>query len=113
MPRRLSDPVARKRARQQCIRSEPMELPTSGHDPVLLDEVLGLLEVTEGKVIVDCTLGRAGHAGAIAARLGPAGLLIGMDADPRNLEYAQARLAGVPCKVRLFHANFAQLEQVL
>ncbi len=90
-----------------------MELPTSGHDPVLLQEVLDLLEVIEGKTIVDCTLGRAGHAGAIAAKLGREGLLIGMDADPRNLEYAQARLADAPCEVRLFHANFAQLEHVL
>lgn len=90
-----------------------MELPTSGHDPVLLQEVLNLLEVTAGKKIVDCTLGRAGHAGAIAAKLGRGGLLIGMDADPRNLQYAQTRLADAPCKVRLFHANFAQLEHVL
>lgn len=90
-----------------------MELPASGHDPVLLTEVLELLEVTEGKTIVDCTLGRAGHAGAIAAKLAREGLLIGMDADPRNLQYAQTRLADVPCKVRLFHANFAQLQHVL
>jgi 16S rRNA (cytosine1402-N4)-methyltransferase len=90
-----------------------MELPASGHDPVLLTEVLELLEVTEGKTIVDCTLGRGGHAGAIAAKLGPEGLLIGMDADPRNLQYAQTRLANVPYKVRLFHANFAQLQHVL
>lgn len=102
-----------KQAGRRRRRSRTMELPTSGHDPVLLDEVLDLLEVREGKTIVDCTLGRAGHASAVAAKLGPSGLLIGMDADPRNLEYAQTRLAGVPCPVRLFHANFAQLEQVL
>lgn len=90
-----------------------MELPASGHDPVLLEEVLDLLEVTQGKTIVDCTLGRAGHASAIATRLGRDGLLIGMDADPRNLEYAQTRLGEAPCPVRLFHANFAQLEHVL
>ena len=88
-------------------------MPTAGHDPVLLEEVLSLLEVTEGKTVVDCTLGRAGHAGAMTAKLGRDGLLIGMDADPRNLQYAQTRLAQAPCKVRLFHANFAQLQQVL
>lgn len=62
---------------------------------------------------MDCTLGRAGHASAIAERLGPTGLLIGLDVDPRNLEFAQQKLASAPCQVRLFHANFAELNDVL
>jgi 16S rRNA (cytosine1402-N4)-methyltransferase len=93
----------------------PMELNPTGHDPVLLDEVLETLNASEGGTIVDCTLGRAGHARAIADRLGPTGLLIGLDADPRNLEFAQQRLAGVPCppcRTRLFHANFSDLAEV-
>jgi 16S rRNA (cytosine1402-N4)-methyltransferase len=90
-----------------------MELPASGHDPVLLGEIFELLAPSEGKVIVDCTLGRAGHASAIAAHLGADGLLIGLDADPRNLQFAQTRLADAPCRVRLFHANFAELKDVL
>src|SRR5690348_11865164 len=90
-----------------------MQTPASGHDPVLLAEVLDCLNLQPGAVVVDCTLGRAGHSLAIAQRIAPAGLLIGIDADPRNLEYAQTRLANAPCKVRLFHANFAELEDVL
>lgn len=90
-----------------------MDLPATGHDPVLLAETLDALQVSPGKTIVDCTLGRGGHARAIAERLGPDGLLIGLDVDPRNLEYAQSRLAGVPCRTRLFHANFAELPDVL
>ena len=78
-----------------------------------MNEVLELLQVTETKTIVDCTLGRGGHALAIAAKLGPEGMLIGLDADPRNLEYAGKRLEGSTCRLRLFHANFADLEQVL
>ncbi len=90
-----------------------MELPAAGHDPVLLEEVLEWLAVDQGKTIVDCTLGRAGHSREIAGRLGPAGMLIGLDADPRNLEYAQQRLAGAASPTRLFHANFAELPDVL
>jgi 16S rRNA (cytosine1402-N4)-methyltransferase len=90
-----------------------MDLPASGHDPVLMHEVLEGLAPAEGKTIVDCTLGRAGHSSEIAKRLGPAGRLIGLDVDPRNLEYAKSRLAGAPCEVRLFHANFAELGDVL
>jgi 16S rRNA (cytosine1402-N4)-methyltransferase len=96
-----------------------MELPESGHDPVLMREVLEALAPREGKTIVDCTLGRAGHALEIARRLGTTGRLIGLDVDPRNLEYAKTRLetgpAGAPLngEIRLFHANFAELEDVL
>ena len=54
-----------------------MELPESGHDPVLMNEVLEGLAPGEGKTIVDCTLGRAGHALEIAKRLGKTGRLVG------------------------------------
>ena len=97
---------------QWCGERE-MDLPASGHDPVLLQEVLEALALTDGKTIVDCTLGRAGHSSEIAKRIGPAGLLIGMDADPRNLEFAGKRLEGAPCRTRLFHANFSELDDVL
>lgn len=90
-----------------------MQRPMTGHDPVLLHEVLDSLSLAPGKTIVDCTLGRAGHAREIAARLGPTGLLLGLDVDPNNLTFAQSQLDGVPCEVRLFHANFAELSDVL
>jgi 16S rRNA (cytosine1402-N4)-methyltransferase len=90
-----------------------VDLPSSGHDPVLLAEILETLGPAPGKVFVDCTTGRAGHAAAVASKLGQNGLLIGLDADPGNLEFARARLSNTPCQVRLFHANFAELEDVL
>ena len=90
-----------------------MDLPPTGHDPVMLNEVLEHLAPRPGQTIVDCTLGRAGHADAVADRLAPDGTLIGLDADPRNLAFAQQRLADAPCNVRLFHANFAELADVL
>src|SRR5688500_18779462 len=94
-----------------------MELPVSGHEPVLMREVIEALAPGEGKTIVDCTLGRGGHALEMARRLGKTGRLIGLDADPRNLEFARGRLLGeasaVACEVRVFHANFAELADVL
>src|SRR5688500_8333898 len=90
-----------------------MDLPPTGHDPVMMNEVLEHLAPGPGRTVVDCTLGRAGHADAIADRLAPDGTLIGLDADPRNLAFAQQRLADAPCNMRLFHANFAELEDVL
>src|SRR3982750_3644855 len=90
-----------------------MDLPAAGHDPVLPDEVLHHLAPAPGQTVIDCTLGRAGHALLIANTLGPTGLLIGLDADPRNLDFARDRLKAPACQLRLFHANFAQLDDVL
>lgn len=88
-------------------------LPASGHEPVLLAEVLEALRPAPGKIIVDCTVGRAGHAARIAEQLGNAGLLIGLDMDPRNLDYAEKVLAAAPCRVELRHANFSEMPLVL
>jgi 16S rRNA (cytosine1402-N4)-methyltransferase len=91
----------------------PLPLPQTGHDPVLLTEVLTTLAPAPGKIIIDCTTGRGGHALAIAQHLGPTGQLLCLDADPRNLDFARQRLATAPCPIRFFHANFAELPDVL
>ena len=91
----------------------PADLGPVGHEPVLMRETLEALDVRPGQTVVDCTLGRAGHAREITQRLGPEGLLVGTDVDPRNLEFARERLRDAPCRVRLFHANFAELGEVL
>jgi 16S rRNA (cytosine1402-N4)-methyltransferase len=62
-------------------------------------------------VIADGTLGGGGHARAIAERVGPAGLVIGLDRDPAAIEAAARNLAGLP--VRLAQANFCDLPEVL
>jgi 16S rRNA (cytosine1402-N4)-methyltransferase len=92
-----------------------MEFPATGHDPVLLRETLDLLALRPGQTVVDCTLGRGGHASEIARHLGPEGLLIACDVDPNNLEFARARVtaAAPSTPARFFHANFAELDEVL
>ncbi len=62
------------------------------HVPVLSEAVLQYLDVRPGAVIVDATLGLAGHASAIARKLGGTGKLIGFDRDPQAMELAKARL---------------------
>lgn len=62
------------------------------HVPVLLEEVLGGLQVRRGGTYADGTLGLAGHSSAIARQLGPEGTLIGFDRDPQALAIAAARL---------------------
>ena len=88
-----------------------MDVPTTGHDPVLLAEVIDALRPEAGQLLVDCTLGRGGHALALAERVSPGGTVLGLDVDPHNLAYARQRLAGLGARV--FHANFSELAAVL
>ena len=63
------------------------------HVPVLLEESLDFLNVRAGGVVVDATLGFAGHSLAIAKRLGAKGRLIAFDRDEQAMDLAKARLA--------------------
>ena len=63
------------------------------HIPVLLDDVLSVLNPSPGDRYLDLTLGGAGHASAIAQRILPSGSLVGFDRDPDAQRAAQAKLA--------------------
>lgn len=79
------------------------------HTPVLLAEVLERLQPRPGEIHVDGTVGAAGHAAAILERLGPSGLLIGIDRDPQALEIARARLERTGFPFRLCRGSYAEL----
>jgi 16S rRNA (cytosine1402-N4)-methyltransferase len=80
---------------------------TATHEPVLADEVLELLDPRPGDVAVDCTVGGAGHARLIADRLGPDGLLVGLDRDPVAEERFAELAAEVDCRTRFVRGDFA------
>src|ERR1700735_4518120 len=90
------------------------------HVPVLLQIAIRMLNVPRGGVVVDATLGNAGHASEIARRLGPEGTLIGFDRDPEAMELAKQRLdalreelgAEMP-QVVLHDVEFSQAKDVL
>jgi 16S rRNA (cytosine1402-N4)-methyltransferase len=87
--------------------------PAGQHRPVLLEEVLAALDVGRGAVVVDCTVGWAGHAAEISRQIGPTGQFIGIDLDRENLLRARERLTGVGHPFALHHSNFAALPAVL
>ena len=66
-----------------------------------------------GDVVVDCTLGRGGHAIELGRRIGPDGLIVGFDRDPDNLSYARSRLEkeGIPCLA--IHDSFVSITRHL
>ncbi len=77
------------------------------HVPVLAGELIEALDPQPGQVAVDCTLGAAGHARLVAGRLGPAGLLVGIDRDPLAEETFAELAAEARCRTRLVRADFA------
>ena len=63
------------------------------HVPVLPQQVLDLLSIKPGMVVMDATLGLAGHSSAIARRLGGNGTLIAFDRDPQAMALASVTLS--------------------
>jgi 16S rRNA (cytosine1402-N4)-methyltransferase len=85
------------------------------HVPVLAGRVTALLAPAlagEGAVLVDATLGRAGHARALLEAC-PGLLLVGIDADVAAIEAARELLAPFADRVRLVHARYDQIPAIL
>jgi 16S rRNA (cytosine1402-N4)-methyltransferase len=91
------------------------------HVPVMLAEIVALLAPAleappdaagTPPVLVDCTLGLAGHAAAILTAC-PQAQLIGLDRDPEALEQARVRLAPFGDRVTLVEAVYDELPRVL
>lgn len=82
------------------------------HVTVLLDETVKELNIKPDGVYIDGTLGGAGHAAKVAARL-KNGRLIGFDRDETALAAARERLAPWKDRVTLLHRNFRELGAAL
>lgn len=84
------------------------------HVPVMLEEALALLQLRPGAVVVDGTLGLAGHSLAFCRRISPSGLLVATDWDKEMLRMARTRLEEVEgVELSLHHADYRELPQVL
>ena len=83
---------------------------SSGHRTVLLHEAIEQLGIKSGDIVVDATLGGAGHATAIAESLGKEGTLIGMDLDQEAIDRTKIALEKFSKpKIHLATANFRNL----
>lgn len=63
------------------------------HAPVLLADVVALLNPQPGSRMIDGTLGGGGHTEALLQASAPDGRLLGLDADPAAIRRTRARLA--------------------
>ena len=86
----------------------------ASHDPVMVNEVLEALRLQPGAVVVDGTLGLAGHSLRFAERIAPGGTLVGFDWDESMLNLARERLASVEgVDVRLVRDDYRTIQPVL
>jgi 16S rRNA (cytosine1402-N4)-methyltransferase len=88
------------------------------HVPVMAGRVTALLlpaltgQGGRPPVLVDATLGRAGHARAFLEAV-PELLLIGIDADAAAIESGQALAAAYPGRVTLAHAFYDRIAEIV
>lgn len=85
------------------------EAARTSHVPVLLAEVLALLQPKPGGRYVDCTVGAGGHAAAVLAASSPDGRLLGLDADATALELARVLLRPFGGRFILEQCNYREL----
>jgi 16S rRNA (cytosine1402-N4)-methyltransferase len=86
------------------------------HTPVLLAEVTQQLSLHPGSIVVDCTLGGAGHARRLVDLISPTGTLVGIDQDDSALEAAAVTLRlgqQTPVNTVLLKGNFGELDRLL
>jgi len=83
------------------------------HVPVLLEESAEYLHLKPGAIILDGTLGGGGHAEAILERIGPDGILVGLDLDQQALMASTSRLARFGDRIRTVQSSFRHLDTAL
>ena len=87
----------------------------SGHVPVMLDQVAALLGpalAADGAVLLDATLGRAGHTRALLAAY-PGLMVIGVDADLTAIEESRAALGADAGRVTLVHSFYDEIPAIV
>jgi 16S rRNA (cytosine1402-N4)-methyltransferase len=107
-PERYADTVAKVLASGKT--------PAGTHRPIMVQEILEVLDPKPGEIAVDCTLGYGGHAQEILSRIQPGGRLLGLDADPIELPKTEVRLRGLgfgPDVFTTHRTNFAGLPKIL
>ncbi|WP_373435769.1 16S rRNA (cytosine(1402)-N(4))-methyltransferase RsmH [Metamycoplasma equirhinis] len=82
------------------------------HIPVLLNEVIELLQIKPNGIYVDLTLGRAGHSQEILKKL-ENGKLICFDKDIEAINESKTKLAKINCNFILIKNDFRNLKSEL
>lgn len=83
------------------------------HKPVMLSAVINALSPESGDIIVDGTIGEAGHSEQIVKKIGDKGYLIGLDKDPVCAKIAERRLKDSGPKIDIICTSYVNIIDVL
>ncbi len=83
------------------------------HTPVMVEEIIKVLDPGPGRVYLDGTLGTGGHTEAILQRSAPTGTVMGIDTDTESLVIARERLAPYGERAIISHGRYDQAPELL
>lgn len=110
----LSGPVPEDNSGHRVPHGHEASSPSAvKHVSVLLHETIEGLDLQKGDVVIDATLGGAGHAMAIADKLDSTGVLVGFDLDQDAIDRAHESLKDTAATVHLQKSNFRHNAKVL
>ncbi len=81
------------------------------HLPVMVREVVSLLNPGPGDLIGDLTVGGGGHAHALLEASAPTGRLLGLDRDQAAVDAARARLKRFSGRVTIVKDRFSRIRE--
>lgn len=82
------------------------------HKSVLLEESISKLNLNESSIIVDCTLGYAGHSSNILKQI-PKGFLYAFDQDDEAIKHSNEKLKGIASNYEIIRSNFVNIKEEL
>lgn len=82
------------------------------HQPVLLEEVIKVLDPKAGEFFIDATAGRGGHIEKILERIGENGRILAVDWDQDNIVFLKNKFES-HANVLVEHRNYADLPEIL
>lgn len=82
------------------------------HYSVLKNELIENLNIKNGGIFVDATIGYAGHSKEILKKI-PNGYLYGFDQDEKAVEYSVKNLSKIGNNFKIFKTNFVNLKKTL
>ncbi len=80
------------------------------HESVLLTESINYLNLNKKSIIVDCTLGYAGHSSHILKQI-PNGFLYAFDQDKEAIKEADKKLKQINNNYEIINTNFVNIKQ--
>jgi len=82
------------------------------HTPVMLSEVLNVLNIKPGGVFADCTMGYGGHSRAVLDKLGDKGVYVGIDKDDYAISKSAEWTAEYSCKINIVKDDYKNFKDI-